>query len=345
MSSEPLQGNTLRTRVIAVAIIAFLVLAGTAVYLVVSRAQQQAQTASASAPQSVPLAQVESAPRIVFRNTALGTNYGVVSMVPLADPSGPRAFTSVSCDRVFATSVETLCLGSDRGVVTTYSARVITDATGAVKNIPLTGSPSRARLSDDGALSATTSFVAGDSYTATSFSTRTVVTNLRTGMSQDLEDFTLLDNGQRISPVDRNYWGVTFTADDDHFFATVAFGGVTHLAKGQLSTQTIETIRPDAECPSLSPDGTRVAYKKRGDRARGDWRITVLELATGKETQLSESRSVDDQVEWLDNNRILYGLPGTGTQAAESNVWVANADGTGMPTMLIPKAWSPAVVR
>ena len=39
------------------------------------------------------------------------------------------------------------------------------------------------------------------------------------------------------------------------------------------------TIRTDAECPSLSPDGTRVAYKKRGDRARGDWRLAVLDIA------------------------------------------------------------------
>ena len=51
------------------------------------------------------------------------------------------------------------------------------------------------------------------------------------------------------------------------------------------------------------------------------------------------------QVEWLDGSRILYGLPGQGAAAAESNVWVVNADGTGTPTVLIAKAWSPAVVR
>ena len=75
-------------------------------------------------------------------------------------------------------------------------------------------------------------------------------------------------------------------------------------------------MRTDAECPSLSPDGTRVAYKKRGDRATGEWRLAVLDLATGKETLLAERRSVDDQVEWLDDDRILYGLPGRGSDAA-----------------------------
>ena len=120
-------------------------------------------------------------------------------MVPLSDPAGPRAFTTTPCDRVFATSKETLCLASERGIATTYSAKVVTEATGAAKDIPLTGSPSRARLSDDGTLSATTSFVAGDSYAAATFSTRTVVTHLATGQSQDLESFRLIDGGQQIS--------------------------------------------------------------------------------------------------------------------------------------------------
>ena len=97
--------------------------------------------------------------------------------------------------------------------------------------------------------------------------------------------------------------------------------------------------------PRSPPTEPTWPYKKRGDRARGDWRLAVLDLSTGKETQLTETRSVDDQVEWLDNSRILYGMPGEGSGAAETNVWVVNADGTGTPSMLIPKAWSPAVVR
>lgn len=336
---------SVRARYTFVAALAVLVIAAAAIFVAVSRSQQQQESAAAPTQDSISLTSVESAPRIVFRNAALGAHYGVVAMVPLTDVSGPRAFTSTDCDRVFSAAGKTLCLASERGVVTTYSANVITDSSGAKQSIPLTGSPSRARLSDDGSMSATTSFVAGDSYAATSFSTRTVVTHLATGTAQDLEDFTLIDQGQRISPVDRNYWGVTFAAGDDHFYVTVAFGGATHLAKGQLSTSTIETVRTDAECPSLSPDGTKVAYKKRGDRARGDWRLAVLDLATNQETQLPENRSVDDQVEWLDNSKILYGMPGEGTQAAESNVWVVSADGSEPPTMLIAQAWSPAVVR
>jgi hypothetical protein len=329
---------------VVLAALAAVLVVGTGTFIAVSRAQQVQQSESQPTEPSTELAGVAGQPRIVFRNTALGTQYGAVAMVPLSNVTGPRAYTTLSCDRVFAASGNTLCLASDRGVVTTYTATVY-DGTGAKTPIPLTGSPSRARLSDDGRLSATTSFVAGDSYAATNFSTRTVITHLSDRSSSDLEDYQLVDQGQKIAPVDRNYWGVTFASDDDHFFATVAFGGATHLAKGQVSTRTVETIRTDAECPSLSPDGTKVAYKKRGDRARGDWRLAVLDLTTGQETQLPENRSVDDQVEWLDNSRILYGMPGEGTAAAESNVWVVNADGSGAPSMLIAKAWSPAVVR
>lgn len=333
-----------RLRLVLLGAIAVVLVVGTGTFIAVSRAQQVTQSQSAPTEATVSLAAVAGQPRIVFRNTALGSQYGTVAMVPLADVAGARAYTSLSCDRVFAASGDTLCLASDRGIVTTYSATVY-DASGAKTPIPLTGSPSRARLSDDGKLSATTSFVAGDSYAATNFSTRTVITRLSDRSSSDLEDYTLVDQGQKIAPVDRNYWGVTFAADDDHFYVTVAFGGATHLAKGQVSTKTVETLRTDAECPSLSPDGTRVAYKKVGNRARGDWRLAVLDLRTGQETQLPETRSVDDQVEWLDNSRILYGMPGEGSAAAESNVWVVNADGSGTPSMLIAKAWSPAVVR
>ena len=266
-------------------------------------------------------------------------------MVPLDRPGSPRALTGRQCDRVFATAERMLCLASDRGIVTTYSAWVYGKGATSRQRLPLTGSPSRARLSPGGGLASTTSFVAGDSYASVSFSTRTVVTRLSDGSSVDLENFALLAAGKRITPVDRNYWGVTIAKDDDTFYVTVAYGGQTHLARGRLSTKRIETLRTDAECPSLSPDESRVAYKKRGARNRGDWRLVVLDLASGKETELAERRSVDDQVEWLDDAHILYGLPGLGSRAGESDVWTVKADGSGQPEILIPDAWSPAVVR
>src|SRR5262249_18021717 len=144
----------------------------------------------------------------------------------------------------------------------------------------------------------------------------------------DLEGFTLIVDGHRSTAVDRNFWGVTF-ADDDTFYATAATGGHTWLVRGSISQRRLVSIRPDVECPSLSPDGTRSACKLQGDLPAGGWRLAVYDLRTGRQTLLAEARSVDDQVEWLDNDRVLYGVPRTGAASATQDVWVVPADGTG----------------
>ena len=143
-------------------------------------------------------------------------------------------------------------------------------------------------MSPDGRLSATTGFVSGDSYLSAGFSTRTYITDVTTGEGLHLEDFKLVHEGQEIFAVDRNFWGVTF-ADDDSFYVTASFDGVPWLAKGSVSARTIETVHEAAECPSLSPDGTRVAYKKRQDS--GNWRLAVLDLASGVELILPEEQA------------------------------------------------------
>jgi Tol biopolymer transport system component len=95
------------------------------------------------------------------------------------------------------------------------------------------------------------------------------------------------------------------------------------------------------ECPSLSPDGTRIAFKKRtGDR----WRLTVLDLATMSEIPLAEKDDVDDQVEWLDNTRILY-QKADGASQKQLSVFVVPADGSGEPKIFLQNATSPAVIR
>jgi Tol biopolymer transport system component len=139
---------------------------------------------------------------------------------------------------------------------------------------------------------------------------------------------------------------VTFAEDGNTFYATAASGSTTWLMRGSLKGESMKSLRTDAECPSLSPDQTKIAYKKRlGDKAPGVWRLAVMDLASGQESLLSETRSVDDQVEWLDDNRLLYGLSRLGSEATTSDVWVVPADGTGSPVVLIPEASSPAAVR
>jgi hypothetical protein len=335
---------TRQARRVAVVVVFVVLLGLTGGYLAMARASQQRQQRVTTPQTTMAAAEVLAGPHIAFLDTAAGPLEAQAALVPLDAPGGPRAVTDLVCERLYAAAARTVCLGSTFGLTPVYRAKVLSPGSPTIE-VPLGGTPSRARLSADAKLAATTVFVSGDSYDVAGFSTRTVINRLGTGENLDLEDFRLVHRGKVIRPVDRNYWGVTFSADGDGFFVTVAFGEQTWLARGSLRSKTVRTIRSDAECPSLSPDGQRVAYKKLSGRAPGDWRIAVLDLASGKETVLAEDRSVDDQVEWLDDTRLLYAVPrDTGGQLA-SDVWVLPADGMGAASVFIRDAASPAVVR
>ncbi len=105
-------------------------------------------------------------------------------------------------------------------------------------------------------------------------------------------------------------------------------------------------MRDNAACPSLSPDATRVAYKvDTGRGALPRWTLGVLDLATGVEQLLDgEPASVDDQVEWLDDDTVLYGLPRT-EEPGVTDVWALDVAAGSRPQLLVAEAWSPAVVR
>ena len=57
----------------------------------------------------------------------------------------------------------------------------------------------------------------------------------------------------------------------------------------------------------------------------------------------AESRYVDDQVEWLDNDHVLYAIQRP--SSAASDVWVAPTDGSGPSRLFLSEASSPIVVR
>jgi len=137
---------------------------------------------------------------------------------------------------------------------------------------------------------------------------------------------------------------VTFI-DADRFYATLGTGGRVWLIEGRVSTRRARIVREGIECPSLSPDGRRIAFKRRfgGGLKPVTWRAAVLDLATGEERLLGERRNVDDQVEWLDDDHIVYGLPRA--HSGVTDVWAVRADGAGAPKRLVQAAWSPAVVR
>ncbi|MFD6176667.1 MULTISPECIES: TolB family protein [unclassified Isoptericola] len=340
-------------RIAAVAAIAVVVLV---VVGVVGALELRRSRAERAAPTDVAVAAAGSfddGPRIVFRSTAPGDLFGRVAVVPLDDPAGPRDVTPAACDRVDAVPGRASCLRTGRGVAPTFSASVLDASWRDVATWPLPGVPSRTRLSDDGTRVSTTAFVTGHSYAATGFSTETVIHDLSAlpdgepaGLG-NIEEYALLVDGEKIAPVDRNLWGVTFV-DDDTFYATAQSKtlGHTWLVHGDVAGRTLTAVAEDVECPSLSPDGTRIAFKRDvGDAPQVHWTPAVLDLASGDVTVLdAEQRDVDDQIEWLDDATILYGLP-RADQPGVTDVWRLPADGSGSPAVLVPEAWSPSVVR
>lgn len=268
---------------------------------------------------------------------------GQVDQVSLADPAGPRTPTSLKCQRVYIAAGTTVCLRL-AGLGPQYEAAVLDAGGQVVRTVALPGTPSRARVSASGKVISWTTFVTGDSYSVPGgFSTRTGVLNLATGeLIESLEHFTSTVSGQVMTAPDVNYWGVTVAQDDRTFYATLATAGRTWLMKGDLVTRTMTDLRQTAECPSLSPDGTKVAYKKRTSRT-GPWALAVAELNGGKEIVIDGTVGIDDQAVWLDDQTLAYAA--TRGDEKRSSIYQVPADGSASPRLLIAAAASPVPVR
>ena len=253
--------------------------------------------------------------------------------------------TRLVCRRIYLAAGIGLCLSEGGGTATLDDDVIATHAYvfgpdfQITHDVSLGGFPSRVRISADGHYGATTVFVSGHSYADAGFSTETTLINLETGAKLgNLEQFTLSRDGKRFQAIDFNFWGVTFAPGGDRFYASLGTGGRTYLVEGSVGARQMQTVRENVECPSLSPDGKRLAFKKRvGGLLRPVWRFHVLDLSTMTETPLPELRSIDDQIEWLDDRQVLYG--------DGSTIWVAAADGTGEPRKFLSQATSPTVLR
>jgi dipeptidyl aminopeptidase/acylaminoacyl peptidase len=312
-----------------------LLLGGGTLYVVQARGGGPAVNSRA-----VVSGQVVVAPgNLYFRNLASGPDEGKLAVVPAGDPSGARQVGELHCDR-FATARSTsICLRLKPGSLPPLTEMLVLGPDLQVKHQEtLPGTPSRARVSPDGEIVNWTVFVTGDSYSATGFSTRTGLYDLKAGqLVKTIEELAVFVDGKRYFASDVNYWGVTFAADGNHFYVTMGSKGKTYLIKADYRAYRGEAIAENVECPSLSPDGRRIAYKQKNPD--GSWRLAVLDLATRAITHPAESRPIDDQPLWRGNSTLLYALHHDNT----SDIWSVPAASTGAPTLLIPDAATPAI--
>ncbi len=338
MNTSPLPESASPWRLRAfVALALACLLAGGAYVAWAATRDQAAEPPPGAADTRLPESGNGAGPTVVFQHVGRDQAYAHVAV---GSPGGERKFTSLVCERTHFTRGTGLCLKSRQAIAQQKYDAMIVDKDFKVRHkISLPGLLNRARVSPDGRYGAATGFVVGHSYADDDSSTHTAIIDMANGKKvADLEDFEVSRDGGVVRADDRNFWGVTFSGNDsDRFYATMRTGGQTYLIEGSVKGRRAKTLHENVECPSLSPDETRIAYKKRVDASGVFWRFHVLDLETMKETPLAETRPIDDQAEWLDDDTVIYGL--------DTHVWSVPAAGGGSPAKLLPDALSPAVLR
>ncbi|MDD9380884.1 TolB-like translocation protein [Streptomyces sp. ZAF1911] len=331
-----------RSRRLLVLALAVLLLGGVAGVLVVRAAARSEQTRAGDPTAAPGKVTLDRRGGLAFLNGAHGPHRGALVSVPDRSPQDARTASGLTCLRFHAAAGTGVCLSSSPGALAQENRALIVDSElRTQREFPLAGTPSRARVSPSGRFAAWTVFVSGESYGSAFFSTRTSIVDTRTGaLEPDLEKFAIERDGRPYTASDINFWGVTFSKDDDTFYATLNTDNQTYLVKGSIARRSVTTLASNVECPSLSPDETRVAYKKRVQRGASLWREHVLDLRTLREQPLAEKRSVDDQALWLDDRTLAYALPTEGS-VDTTDLWTVPADGTGTPRVLAPAASSP----
>lgn len=325
-------------------LIAVLAAAGFALTSSMGR-KNSAQSAALGAPEYIEgIARIPLEGAVVFRNTRDTQDYGEVAWVSLAAPQSERTGTGLACDRVYRTGGMISCLSSERGMSTRYDSTVYSIGGQVLAQRPLPGEPSRTRVSATGMVG-TTAFITGESYEFVGFSTQTTIATPGGTDYGNLQDFGIFVGDQEITGADRNVWGVTFAKDAKTFYATAATGKQTWLMRGTLADRTLHAVVENAECPSISPDGRLIAYKKRRvDSVPAHWDIAVYDIAKQTEQLYPLESGFDDQLEWLDSNTLLFGQPRE-ESPGDADIFSLDLATGSSPKMFIEHAWSPSVQR
>ena len=277
---------------------------------------------------------------LIFVNRVPGEDYGKVGYI---DRNAERHIVDLECVRIDWNVNGGLCLDHGTSVSPGTGYLLAPDLEPTTRfDLSL---PSRTAVSPNGGVMAWTGFTLGHSYlNPGEFATITQLISVERETGRNLEEVweTYLPTGELLSSEDQNYWGVTFI-DDERFYATVGHSGTTDIVEGSLLDPRLEVVFEGVSCPEVSPDGSTVVVKEmQGDAF---FQLVAIDVETGQRRDLGETRSVDDQVEWLDDDRIVYGMPNAenGTDAQPAfDIWVLDVSAGSQPQLLVPFADSPA---
>lgn len=262
---------------------------------------------------------------------------GSLAVVSLSDLAGTRAIAGLRCDRASYAGGRGVCLVRVGGEEAESEVEIFDSKFHVGRRFEVEGAPSRARVSPGGRYAALTTFEASEEEEGSSEGpyTETRIVDLETGKEvADMEDFELTKDGKPFSSDDLHVSGVTF-ADDDRFYASLGSEETSYLIEGSLRDRKLNVIADRVDSPSLSPDGTRVAFRRLlgGD---GNWRLFVMDLRIKKAIRLAGNDPIDDQAAWLDDARVVY--------VNDNKLWAVAADGRGRPRQILSYAYSPSVI-
>ena len=259
---------------------------------------------------------------------------GSTRQPPTARPPGGAERAGLRA-RLLRGRARALCLSRARSGVD--SAPSILDA--ALRRAtrdPLTGLPSRARVSPDGRFGAMTMFVSGDSYRRPGqFSTRTTLIDLASGEQIGRprgvhgDARTASASTRRTSTSGASRSRATATT------STRRWPPAARLPRpGQRPRAHREVIHDERRVPVAL--ARRHAHRLQAPRRQAAALAPARARPrhAGARRRSSERRPIDDQVEWLDNRTLLYGIG--------VDVWSAPADGSGRPQRFLADAASPS---
>jgi len=263
--------------------------------------------------------------------------------------SGGRTMLDKTCERFHIAGTTGICLDGPQ-VLGRYAMEILDFSDPALPLLwsSTTTLPSRTRVSADQEWASSTVFLEGSGYQDLGgFSTIAWIIHLEGDRQATGVDAMIIEDAEpHHGDPAANFWGVSF-GQNGNFWVTGAFGEHVELLQGSAADKTLQPTGIEGSCPSLSPDGSTLVYKRQLES--GDYQLVAMDLANGDVWDLGETRPVDDQVEWLDEDTILYGMHAedwTGDAVdPEFDTWRIDIAPGSRPELFAPQGDSPAVVR